>query len=516
MTEKKAGIEWHSIVRDLLRNIWVIFCAAVIGILGTYVVKHVVYNPEYTSRATVIINSAAGKANAVQTLAQSSEIAQIYAEVFVQPTMQQKVCEYLGKESFDGRIGAKVNKGTNIMDISVTADNPEEAYRELKALLKVYPQITSTLYTNGVVSVLRPAGVPKSPSNSMTSTSALKTAAAAMILAAAVIVLFSILRDTVKNESDFEDKIDARLLGTIPHERKHLGVKDILRGKKKGILFSESAFTSLKFTENFNKLASKFEYLKRTKDCKVFAITSVAENEGKSTVASNLALSLAIKGNVVVLLDLDGKKPALYKIFEQEPDDSTELGLWLSGEADKKDFKFRRYKKTNLFLALNTRPHREYARWIESGNIKKVFKALKKSADYIIVDTAPVSVDGTVTGITALSDAAVLTVRTDCVYTPIINDTILTLKNTGANFAGCILNDVYEEFSFFSQFGTDEGGYSRYSKYSGYSKYSNYSAYGRYSKYGRYQSPAGLEETEITPENMPKISADKTEDGGKV
>ena len=109
-----------------------------------------------------------------------------------------------------------------------------------------------------------------------------------------------------------------------------------------------------------------------------------------------------------------------------------------------------------------------------------------------------------------------LTVRTDCVYTPIINDTILTLKNTGANFAGCILNDVYEEFSFFSQFGTDEGGYSRYSKYSGYSKYSNYSAYGRYSKYGRYQSPAGLEETEITPENMPKISADKTEDGGKV
>ena len=89
MTEKKAGIEWHSIVRDLLRNIWVIFCAAVIGILGTYVVKHVVYNPEYTSRATVIINSAAGKANAVQTLAQSSEIAQIYAEVFVQPTMLQ-------------------------------------------------------------------------------------------------------------------------------------------------------------------------------------------------------------------------------------------------------------------------------------------------------------------------------------------------------------------------------------------------------------------------------------------
>ncbi|MBR2732285.1 MAG: hypothetical protein IKD72_09930, partial [Clostridia bacterium] len=321
MTEKKFSIEWHSILRDVLRNWWVIFCAAVIGILGTYIVKHVIYHPEYTSRATVIVNSAAGKANAVATLSDSEKIAKIYEEVFIQPSMKKKVCEYLKADGFDGEISARVNEGTNIMELSVTASDPEEAYRELTAVLKVYPQITSTLYANGVVSVLRPASVPKAPSNNMTSASAIKIALISMAIALALIVLLSVVRDTVKDERTFNEKIDANLLGTIPHERKFYRLKDALKGNKKGILFSESIFTSLKFTENYNKIAGKLEYLQRTQGQKVFAVASVAENEGKSTIASNLAVALALKGGRVVLLDLDCKKPALFKIFQQTPDE---------------------------------------------------------------------------------------------------------------------------------------------------------------------------------------------------
>ena len=98
MNERNFVIEWHSIARDLLRNVWVVLCAAVIGVLSSYVVNHVVYKPLYTSAATVIVNSAEGKSNAVASLTQSGEIANVYAEVFVQPTMQKKVCEYIGWE----------------------------------------------------------------------------------------------------------------------------------------------------------------------------------------------------------------------------------------------------------------------------------------------------------------------------------------------------------------------------------------------------------------------------------
>ncbi len=516
MDEKKLSIEWHSILRDLLRNAWVIVCAAVIGILGTYVVKHVIYNPEYTSTATVIVNSAAGKSNAVASLSQSGEIAQIYAEVFTQPTMEKKVCEYLGTEAFQGRINAKVNYGTNIMDISVTSPNPIDSYKEVNAILKVYPQITSSLYSNGVVSVLRPAGVPKAPSNSMTSTSVIKTAAVSMLLAVIMIIALSVFRDTVKNEESFSEKIDAKLIGTIPHERKREKLLDTFRGEKTGLLFSESAFTSLKFTENINKIASRLEYLHRTKGEKVFTITSVAENEGKSTVASNIAIALAMKGSRVVLLDLDGKKPALYKIFEQKPDDNYEFGNFLSGAVDIRHFKFTRYKKTNLFLALNTKVHKDYQKWFDSGAVERVLDGLRKTSDYVIIDTAPVSVDGAVTSIAKLSDKTLLTVRTDCVYAPVINDTILTLTNAGAAFYGCILNDVYEEVSLFNQLGTDETGYYSYGKYGRYGKYGKYSKQQNYSRYGKKAAVQGLSEGELSSGSAADILPGDSENGGGV
>ncbi len=486
MNGKKISFEWHSIARDLFRNIWVIICASVIGVFGTFVVNHVIYHPEYTSAATLIVNSAEGQSNAVAALSVSSEIANIYAEVFIQPTMREKVCEELGWTSFDGKIAARVNQGTNIMELSVTASSPEKAYRELRAILKVYPSITEHLYSNGVISILRAASVPKGPSNSMTSSSIIKTAVISMAAATALIVALSLMRDTIKGEKNFQMQIDAKLLGVIPHEKKRTSFRDVLKKRKRGILLSESAFTSLRFTENFNKIDSKLEYMRRTRGERVFLVTSVAENEGKSTIASNLAVSLAIKGYRVVLLDLDGKKPALYKIFEQKADENYELGNMLAGKTDKK-FRFRRYKKMNLFLALNAKPHKEYQTWIENGSVKRLLQAFRKTVDFVIVDSAPISVDGSVTSIAKLCDATILTVRTNTVYAAVINDSIQLLKNAGAKFAGCILNDVYDEFSLFNQMGTDESGYARYSKY-GYGHYGQYGHYGKYGKYGKYGS----------------------------
>ena len=485
MGERKITIEYHSIVRDLAYNFWIIICAAIIGVTGSFVMNRAVYKPEYTSSATLIINSAEGQANAVAALMLSSEIASVYSEVFVQPTMKRLVCKTLDRQTFDGRINASVNPGTNIMELSVTASDPEIAYRELRAILTVYPEITDNLYSNGVVGVLRAANMPKGPSNGITSANMIRTALISAGLAAALIVALSVMRNTVKSEKGFSQLIDAKLLGVIPHERKPLSLWDILRKRKRGILLSDSAFTSLRFSENFNKIDSKLEYRKRTHGEQVFVVTSVAENEGKSTIASNLAISLAMKGNRVALVDLDGKKPALYKIFGQREDDDFELGGMLSGKSKK--YRFKRYNRMELYLALNTKPHKDYQRWIENGSVERLLRAFRKSVDYVIVDTAPVSVDGAVTSIANLGDATILIVRINRVRAPQINDVIATLNNTGSKFAGCILNDVYDEFSMFSQMGTDESGYARYSRYSRYGHYGHYGHYGKYGRYGKYE-----------------------------
>ncbi len=486
MNSKKFNIEFHSVVRDLLRNFWVIICSIIIGLMGSYIATNLFYSPEYTSSATLIINSAVGQQNGYASLAASSEIASIYTKVFVQPSMKEKVCEYLGIKNFDGSIRAYVNESTNIMELSVVAKEAESAYKELCAILNVYPKLTKNLFKNGAVGVLKMPTVPKMPSNAMNRTSAIKISVASIAISIILIVVVSVLRDTIKDTRNFEEKIDSKLLGFITHEKKRFKFSEIIQRKKKSILINESAFLSLRFSENFNKIAAKIENMKRTDGSKIFAVTSVSENEGKSTVASNIALSLAQKGNIVALVDLDCKKPALHKIFEEENDSMPDLCDFLSGDVSSKDFKLKRYKKTNLYLAMNFKSHKDYQKWYDDGSLEKVLGAIAKKADFVIVDTAPVSVDSTVTGIAKMSDKNILVIRTDTVYISVINDTLLTLKNTGADIAGCVLNDVHNEFSFFGQMGSDETEYNHYSRYDKYGKYTKYLKYGSYGKYGKY------------------------------
>ena len=93
--------------------------------------------------------------------------------------------------------------------------------------------------------------------------------------------------------------------------------------------------------------------------------------------------------------------------------------------------------------------------------------------DYIIVDTAPISVDSSVSEIIKMADKSILVVKTDTVETGTINDAILTIKEVGDNFAGCILNQTHPDMPMTSLTGAgDDTMYSR-GRYNGkyYGKY---------------------------------------------
>ena len=142
--------------------------------------------------------------------------------------------------------------------------------------------------------------------------------------------------------------------------------------------------------------------------------------------------------------------------------ENSELGLLLNGDIPKSSFKLRRYKKTNLYLALNTRAYANSYKWIESGMAKKTIKALKGMVDYIIIDTAPISVDSSVNEIIKIADETILVVKTDTVETATINDAILTVTDVGDNFAGCILNQTHPDMLVASFTGaSDDYKYSR-------------------------------------------------------
>jgi len=233
---------------------------------------------------------------------------------------------------------------------------------------------------------------------------------------------------------------------------------------------------SLRFTESFHKIAAKLEHKKNNSGGKAFAITSVSENEGKSTCAANIAVSLAARGNKVLLIDLDFKKPALYKIFSEESLEDLDPNESLSRETEFTDFSFRKLKKTNLSLALVTKANTLNKKLISDSGVSVLINKIRPEYDFIIVDTAPMAADSSVTDIINMVDETILVIRTDTVNVNVLNDSIATISKISSNLAGCILNDVYMSSIPFSITGDDESsGYGRY----GYGRYSYYGHYGR-------------------------------------
>ena len=473
---KKNGIhiELHSLFRDVLRNIWVVILAVLIGYMSVNIWNHSMHTPLYTSNATLIVNIRNSASYSYTNLSSSSEMAKIYTEVFKQQTMKEYAATYLQMDRFHGSVSASVLDNTNIFTVSVTSSSPEMSYNELCAILEVYPPISDSVFSDSVIEIMRSPNFPSSPSNTISEGNRNLTMLVCAAAVLALIIYLSIQRDTVKDEKDFKTKIDAKLFGTVLYEKSKRSLKGILAGKKVPLLIN-NAFASYQFTENYHKIANRIEYISRTEGCKVFLVTSLAENEGKSTTVANIALALASRGNRVALLDMDFKKPAIHKLFEMQNTNTPDLASLLSGKISMEQYEIHPYLKTGVDLMVNFRSHNDYVNWIHSENVKNVFSDLRndKGYDYILIDTPPLSVAADVTTFMQFADKSLVVVRTDYVYAADINDTILSLKEKTNNFAGCILNAVHKEFSFLGQLGFDETGY--YGK--GYGTYSRYDKY---------------------------------------
>ena len=206
-----------------------------------------------------------------------------------------------------------------------TASNPGEAYLLVKSAIKNYAKVSDYVISSFVLEVMKEPYIPTVSSNeNLEKTWAIRGVLIGILGAVLAVAFFTFLRDDIKNEEQVSALLDSTLFGTLYFEKKQR------RDKKTSILITNPA-TSFFYSENIRKIATKLDYKARKNHHKVILVTSVQENEGKSTVAANLALALVKKNRRVLLLDADLKKPALNKVFDKEITREMEFSEYLKG-----------------------------------------------------------------------------------------------------------------------------------------------------------------------------------------
>lgn len=432
-------IDITSMVKDVLRQWWVILLLAVSVSLFTNIWVSKKYEPQYTTSTTLAVTAKGMNSNVYQNLTSTKELATRFSQVLGSSVLQKKVMKELDMEDYSATTKVEQVPETNLLTLSVTADTALGAYRVMNSILDNYNTVSDYVIENVILEVIQPALIPENPSNPLQTRKAMEKS---FLIAAALFVLcfaaLSYLRDTVKNESEFSEKIDAKLLGTIYHEKKS-GLPLGKKAKEVSMLI-QNPLRSFRFVEANKMAASRIRSRMDRAGARVLLITSVMENEGKSTVAANIAIALSQEGKRVMLVDCDFRKPAQYKIFQCPKEETVNFPEILkkgegSGDAIKK-------RDDNLYTIFNGTSSSSMEGYFGNGILDTILDFCREKMDYILIDTSPMALVAETEELAQKADASVLVVKQDMVLTKDINDAVDALNDTNAKVLGCILNDA--------------------------------------------------------------------------
>ncbi len=153
------------------------------------------------------------------------------------------------------------------------------------------------------------------------------------------------------------------------------------------LLLSETEKRSF-ISEVFRRIRVSLQYLGIDSGHKKIMVTSSISGEGKSFIAANLALSFAIAGKKVLLMDMDLHNPSLGRIFGK----SGEKGVsdFLIGEKRPDEIIMNLPGHYNLFFAPAGILQENPSELLENGRIRDLISYVENNFDVIIIDTAPV------------------------------------------------------------------------------------------------------------------------------
>ncbi len=261
-----------------------------------------------------------------------------------------------------------------------------------------------------------------------------------------------LLKHTLNNklsEDDIRGMTNMPVVGNIPHN-----------GKPTNTVVFDDPNSSL--AEAFRLLRSKMQFF--TKDAKspVIMITSTMPGDGKTFTAINLASAYSLLGLKTILIGFDLRKPKIYQDFNL----SNEKGVstWLIGKDNIKEIvQDTAYKNLSVISAGPIPPNPSELTALP--RTEELFKLLKESYDYIIVDTSPIGVVSDTYHLATLADTCIMVVRPGQTFRAMFENTMHEIETSGIKDMSLVINDIH---SYSKQYGYGEKyGYTTETRQSG-------------------------------------------------
>jgi capsular exopolysaccharide synthesis family protein len=246
------------------------------------------------------------------------------------------------------------------------------------------------------------------------------------------------LDNTIKEREDIEEFARIYFLGLLPTikgDRKKRGgdIKDI--GRDLYIFRHPKS----QIAEHSRIIRTNLLFMLPEKKLQTILITSPSPQEGKTTVAINLGITMAASGSRIILVDSDMRRPRLHKTFGI-PHESG-LSSYLIGASAMTDI-VKRTEVDNLDVIPCGPMPPNPSEILHTVNFKEFLKEIKTLYDAIIFDSPPILAVADAQIISASTDGTILVAKAGGTTRESLVNSKQRVEGVSGSVLGCIMNDL--------------------------------------------------------------------------
>lgn len=218
-------------------------------------------------------------------------------------------------------------------------------------------------------------------------------------------------------------------------------------------------------SEAYRSIRTNIQFSRIDNEMKAIVVTSSKQDEGKTTVTSNLVVSFAsLEGKRVLLIDADLRNPSVHKMFSKA--NGLRLTDVLTGKKELRQCVQNTELENLQIITAGTIPLNP-GEILESKKMREFINGLRDYYDYIFIDTPPIGIIMDAGVLANYADGIILVVGSKDVETERAKMAKERLEKVKANIIGAVLNKYIEKngsYGYYSYY-YDQSDSSRVSKY---------------------------------------------------
>ena len=281
------------------------------------------------------------------------------------------------------------------------------------------------------IRVVDPATTPVAPVKPSLPITIALGAVGGLAVALGLALFVNFLDDSIKSQDDVETYLRLPFLGYVPNIKSN----SLTERYQHGHLHPQS-----NAAESFRTVRAAITLGGRGDKLRVMTVTSSVPAEGKSTVASNLAIVVAQTGLRTLLVDADLRRPSVHQGFQIRGVQG--LAAYLAGNGVTLDDVVQTTDVPNLEVVCCGSTPSQPSELLSSPRMQEFVREAARRYDRVVIDCPPVSAVSDPLIVSSLAEGTVLVTKFNKVRRDLARKTVQRMIDAGLQICGVVLNDI--------------------------------------------------------------------------